>query len=838
MLRLALKSVRHNPKRLILTAVAVALGVALVSSVFTFTNSLSKGFGDLFSTIYSTVDVVVEPDPHANLDPNSKEGLFTTANVATISALPGVKLAEGGVAYESGSLLNAAGDAPLGQGAPTLLYNWTGNSDLDRATLIDGRAPVADNEVVVDVDTFKKLGIQLGGVAKLASDTGVQDLTVVGTIRFGQNNDLQTASLLYANENTVRAIGGGLTNYSTIAVLTADGVSPATVVKEITPTLPKDTRAITAEDKAKEQSASLNNILKYVNIFALVFGLVSLFVGAYIIVNTFRIIVTQRTREFGLLRAIGAHGKQIRTMILLEAAVVGLIASTLGILLGWLLALGLAALVESFSGNILGAITLPLNGVLLGYGLGLAITIVSALLPAIHASNISPMEALREAGTAGKKSLTVRNIVGGAMAVAGIASVFIGLYVNVPKAWIWVAIGAVLVVLGVTLLAAQVLVPMAFGLRGILSRLWGVNGTLAANNIRREPRRSANTAAALMIGVMLLALVATFTASFKDTFTSQFKTTSADLFVIPTSGPIPQGALDAISGTEGVANVVRMGQTKATFDGVDYGVTYVDAAHASELYDFRTDRPLSKLDGGVFIDPTIQALGIKVGDQVTIKGLAGTETLTVTGLYTNKGDQAFLVDWPQGTALVSEPVVVQALVGFKDGANADTTTTAVKDALATNFPLVEPQSPASLTKLFNQGIDTFLGFISAMLGAALIIAILGVANTLLLSVTERTREIGLLRAVGIKRSAVWGMITLESVVMALFGTILGIILGVGLGAALVHSLSSYGIDRPVVPWALIGVYTVLSLIAGVVAAIWPAYRASRLDILKAIAADG
>lgn len=838
MLRLALKSVRHNPKRLILTAVAVALGVALVSSVFTFTNSLSKGFGDLFSTIYSTVDVVVEPDPKADLDPNSKVGLFTTADVATISALPGVKVAEGGVAYERGSLLNAAGDGPLGQGAPSLLYNWTGNPDLDRATLIDGRAPKADNEVVVDVDTFKKLKIEIGGTAKLAADTGVANLTVVGTVRFGENNDLQTANLMYANENTVRTIGGGLTNYSSIAVLTADGVSPSTVVDEITPTLPKDTRALTAEAKAKEQSAALNDILKYVNIFALVFGLVSLFVGAYIIVNTFRIIVTQRTREFGLLRAIGAHGKQIRTMILLEATVVGLIASTLGILLGWLLALGLAAFVESVSGNILGAITLPLNGVLLGYGLGLAITIVAALLPAIHASNISPMEALREAGTAGKKSLALRNIVGGAMTIAGIASVIIGLYVNVPREWLWVTIGAVLSVLGVTLLAAQVLVPMAFGLRGILSRLWGVNGTLAANNIRREPRRSANTAAALMIGVMLLALVATFTASFKDTFTSQFKTTTADLFVIPTSGPIPQGAIDVISGTEGVANVVRMGQTKVTFDGADYGVTYVDGAHASELYDFKTDRPLSKLDGGVFIDPTIQALGVKVGDQVTIKGLAGTETLTVTGLYTNKGDQAFLVDWPQGAALVSEPVVVQALVGFKDGVNADTTTKAVKDALATNFPLVEPQSPASLTKLFNQGIDTFLGFISAMLGAALVIAILGVANTLLLSVTERTREIGLLRAVGIRRSAVWGMITLESVVMALFGTILGIILGVGLGAALVDSLSSYGIDRPVVPWVLIGVYTVLSLIAGVLAAIWPAYRASRLDILKAIAADG
>ena len=840
MLRLALKTVRHNPKRLILTAVAVALGVALVSSVFTFTNSLSRGFGDLFSSIYSTVDVLVEPDPNAEnqADPFSKDGLFTLAEVETIRGLDGVAAAEGGIAYEMGSLLNPAGDAPLTQGPPSLLYNWTGNADLDRATLIEGRAPTADNEAVVDVDTFKKLGIELGGTAKLASETGVQDLTIVGTVRFGESNNLQTASLLYANENTVRAIGGGLTNYSAIAVLAADGISPSQLVDEITPTLPQDTRAITAEDKAKEQTAAFDEILRYVNIFAVVFGLVALFVGAYIIVNTFRIIVTQRTREFGLLRAIGAQGKQIRTMILLEAAAVGFIASTLGILLGWLLALAGAAIVEAFSGDLLGAILLPLDAVLWGYGLGVAITVVAALLPAIHASNISPMEALREAGTSGKKSLTVRNIVGGAMTLAGLAAILIGLYASVPKPAYWVGAGSVTIVLGVTLLAAQVLVPMAYGLRGVLSRFWGVNGTLAANNIRREPRRSANTAAALMIGVMLLALVATFTSSLKDTFTSQFASTSADLFIIAQGTPVSQGAMDVISGVDGVDQVVRLGAGSAAYEGTDYSITYIDGEHASELFDFSADRPLSDLDGGVFISPTIQALGLEVGDDVTLVGLAGTETLPVTGLYNTEGDQAFLMDWPQGEQLIAEPTILQAFIGFDDKADVETTTTAVEDALATDFPLVQVQSPGDLEQFFNQALNILIGVVSALLGAALVIAILGVANTLLLSVTERTREIGLLRAVGIKRGAVWGMITLESVVMALFGTILGIILGVGLGAALVDSLQEFGFERVVIPWGWIAIYTVSSLIAGVLAAIWPAYRASRLDILKAIAADG
>jgi len=424
------------------------------------------------------------------------------------------------------------------------------------------------------------------------------------------------------------------------------------------------------------------------------------------------------------------------------------------------------------------------------------------------------------------------------MTVAGIAGIFIGLYLSVPIPWLWVAIGSVLVVLGVTLLAAQVLVPMAFGLRGVLSRLWGVNGTLAANNIRREPRRSANTAAALMIGVMLLALVATFTTSLKDTFATQFNTTSANLFLISQGPTVPQGAVDATAGVDGVKDVMRLGQGSVTMKGADYKITYVDTAHADELFDFKVDRPLAKIDGGVFIDPSIQALGIKVGDDVTLTGTAGTVTLPVTGLYTNAGDQAFVVDWSTGTQLVKDPTIGQALVGFDKKADVDATTKAVTEALATDFPLVQPQSPSDLTKLLDQGLNVIIGIISALLGAALVIAILGVANTLLLSVTERTREIGLLRAVGIKRGAVWGMITLESVVMALFGTILGIILGVGLGVALVDALKDNGFDRAVVPWGWIAFYTVASLIAGVVAAIWPAFRASRLDILKAIAADG
>lgn len=840
MFRLALKSVRHNPKRLILTAIAVALGVALVTSIFTFTNAFGSGFNQLFRDIYAGIDVVVEPDPDAEvqIDPLSKEGALSVEAVEAMRQVDGVAVAEGGIGYEMGALLNKEGDAPITQGAPTIIFNWTGNEGIDGVTLIDGTAPASDGEIVLDVDTFDKLGVGLGDTAQIATEAGIEDVTITGTIRFGENNNTQTAAIILATEDTVRHLGGGLTGYRSASIVVEDGADPDTVAAAVDELVPDSMRALSSQAKLQEQTDALNEALDLVNVFALVFGLIALFVGSYIIVNTFRIIVTQRTREFGLLRAIGAQGSQIRTMILLEALVVGIVASTIGVGLGWLLALAGTALAELGAGDLFGAVVLPFDAIFWSYVLGISVTLVAALLPAIHASTISPMEALREAGTAGKKSLRVRNIVGGALTLLGIAAIVIGLYVTVPRPYIWVGVGAVFNVLGVTLLAAQVLVPMAFGLRGLLTRMWGVTGKLAANNIRREPRRSANTAAALMIGVMLLALVATFAASVKDTFQSQFATNQSELFVIGQTGPIPQGAVDVIESTPGVRDAVRYSWIEATFDGTPTQVGVIDADGAEGVFDFNVDRSLNEINGGVFIDPTIVELGYDVGDEVTLEGPNGPATFTVTGLYLNEGDQQFLVDWEQGLALSDDQFILQALVDFDDDADVEATTEAVTENLKADYPLVMVQSPDQLEQFFNQALDMLLGVITALLSAALTVAILGVANTLLLSVTERTREIGLLRAVGVKRGSVWAMITLESVVMAVFGTLLGIILGVGLGAAVVSALGEYGFERAVVPWMWIGIYTVLSMLAGVLAAVWPAYRASRLDILKAIAADG
>jgi putative ABC transport system permease protein len=842
--RLAAKSVRHNPKRLILTAFAVALGVSLVASSFTFTNALSNGFSDLFSEIYAGQDVVVEPAPDAQTSDDpfaATEALFSDADVEAIAAVAGVSAAAGGTQVMATVLpaQTEEGSPPPGFGPPTQLFNWTGIEQFDRSVIVDGSAPQNVGEMVLDIDSVENLGYSLGDAVIVAADQGLEEFTLVGAVRFGEENDLQGATLGYfTNADALRLSGSE--NFQQVSVSVEEGQDPDEVASRIEAVLPEGARALSGEQKAAEETAEIGEFLEYINIISLVFALISLFVGAYLIVNTFRVIVQQRTRELGLLRAIGASGKQIRAMILGEAFVVGIAASAAGLVGGYLLALVLAWGIGFVVPDVFGAITLPLDAVIWGLGLGLLVTLVSALLPAIHASRISPMEALRDSATSGKKPLKVRNVVGGAMTLLGALTVGVGFFASVAQPAIWVGAGAVLIVLGVTLLAAQVLVPLAFGLRGLLTAWFGVDGKLAANNIHREPRRSANTAAALMIGVMLLALVATFTESFKSTATAQFEQMTAQLVVASAAGDgvIQPGALDVIADVDGVNVVTTLGFGTVKMDEAGYSLAVIEPDTAELAFDYNNDPSFAELDGGVFIDPVLQDLGIEVGDQVTLVGAEGTVTLDVTGLYLNEGDANLWVDPQTGSELLGEVPIVQALVVLDEDADAGEVEAAINEELASTYPTTLVLAPSALQTFINLIVTLVITITSALLGAAIVIALLGVANTLLLSVTERTREIGLLRAVGLKRRSVWRMITVESMVMAIFGTILGMILGVALGAALVLSLEDFGFVGVTIPWPWLVLYTVLAAIAGVVAAIWPAWRASRLDILKAIAADG
>ncbi len=851
MFKLAIKSVRHNPKRLLLTAAAVALGVMLLATTQTLTAGLSSGFSGLFSDIYGGADVIVEEQPSDDdnaQDFTSGDMAFQADDVTAVAGVDGVADAAGGVQVDSAAILAVDADLtdPLAQfGPPTQLFNWTGEPAFDRATLEEGSAPSADDEVVMDFESAANLGYAIGDTVPVLSATGATNFTLVGTVRFGDDNNLQGATLAYITEDAAHTMVGE-DGYQTIAVKLADGANADAVVDGINQVLPDGTRAITGEDKAAEQAAEFDSALQYIDIFTLAFAFIALFVGSYIIVNTFRIIVTQRTREFGLLRAIGMSGRQVTTMILLEALVVAIVASTLGILTGWLLAVGLGALLELVSGPIFGPLVVPWTAVLWSYVLGTLVTLVSALAPAVHAARISPMEALREAGTQQRKPLKVRNIAGAALTLLGILGITAGLATTVDRPYIWVGAGAAVIITGVTLLSAQVLVPLAYALRGLLTKMFGIDGKLAANNIHREPRRSGNTAAALMIGVLLLALVATFTESVKSVVAQQLGGTDAALFLVSADGSkISPDAIAAAESVDGVAFASQLGIGAVQYDGADYSVAYFEPETVDQSFTYNSDPAFSQINGGVYIDPTVEELGVKVGDTVTLVTDEGSFDLTVDGEYLNKGDANFWVDWSTAEQMFGEEAGAdQVLVVYDDGITADEdqarfdeVNDTVTAALA-EYPTVLAFPPGLLQQVANQGIDFILGAITALLAAAILVAILGVMNTLLLSVTERTREIGLLRAVGLRRNEVWRMITLESVVMSLFGAIAGMVLGVSIGVAVVWSLGEFGFSTPTVPWIWLAVYAVGAFVAGIVAAIWPAWRASRMNVLEAIAADG
>lgn len=841
MFRLALKQVRHNPKRLILTALAVALGVSLVTASMTFTNALNAGFTSLFKEIYSSQDIVIEADPAVsteNQDPWTQgRGIFTADDIEAIRGVDGVVAAGGSVQVSATVLPQGATDPMQSGGAPTQIFNWTGTPELDAVTLIDGRGIENTGEILIDIDGIKRLGYEIGDTVTMYSQIGADTFEIVGTVRFGESNELRGASLMFLHADDAHRIAED-PNFGSAVAITAEGADNDAIATAIQEVLPEGTRAISAEQKANEQIEALGDIMQVIDIIAIVFGLISLFVGGYLIVNTFRVIVTQRTREIGLQRAIGVSGKQIRTMILLEALVVAILASTLGIALGFLLALATAALLNSLGGAAIGTVTLPIDAVVASYSLGAFVTLVSALLPAIHASTISPMEALRESATGGKKPLSRRNLVGAIMVVLGIGAIIVGLYSSPVSPWMLVAPGAVLLVLGVTLLSAQILVPVANGLRKVLTKWFGVDGKLAANNIRREPRRSANTAAALMIGVMLLALISTFTQSIKGFVAETFNQSAADLYIFDGMGMVAPGAVEIIETVDGIDYLTRMGLSSARVDGEPEYIVALDADTAVETYPLDVEPALDQVGTGAFISPELYEAGFRVGDTITVAGSAGTVELTVTGRYLTRGDAALIVDWSTAETFVEDIDIAQVMVVVDEGVEAAEVQEAITEALKDSYPLVLAVEPSAMVQLVSMIIDLILAIITALLSAALVIAILGVANTLLLSVTERTREIGLLRAVGMNKRSVWRMITLESLVMAVFGTVVGMLLGVGLGAALVLALQEVFTMSVAIPWWVLLGYTVLAVIAGVLAAIWPAIRASRMNVLEAIAADG
>jgi putative ABC transport system permease protein len=837
MWNVTIKGLLAHKLRLGLTALAIVLGVTFISGTFVLTDTLHNTFSNLFGNIYAKVDFQVRGVAQLGSGGNAVRNELPESLLATVRAVPGVSAAEGQVTGYAQYIAHN-GKAIQTGGAPTLGVSFDPDSQLSSLHLIAGGPPTTPTEVVMDAGTAQKYDFSVGQQVRILTAGPTRTFTISGIAEFGTANNLAGATLAAFTLPTAQAIAQETGKLDDINVLTAPGADKAAVQHAIAKILPPGVEVVTGQTVVNESTNSVNQALGFFSTALLVFAFISLFVGAFTIFNTFSIIVGQRTRELALLRIVGANRRQVFRSVLGEAALTGLVSSVIGLGLGVLAAVGLEALLRGFG------ITLPPGSLvfeprtaIVGLLVGVGVTLVAALGPARGAVRIPPVAALDDRQSAPTASLRRRFIGGTALALVGVILLALGL---AKPAIALVGIGAVCVFLGAAVLAPAIARPVASVIGRPLARLLGEPGKLGRENSMRSPRRTAQTAAALMVGLALVAAMSVFGASVSRSATSSAdQAINAELIVTATgSGQLSNSAVSIASAVPGVTANSSVYQGQFEFRNALSQLTAVSTGNLAATVNLRMTSGTSAALGQneLLIDSTIaQNKHLAVGDTVPARfALTGRTTMRIGGIY-----QANALI---GSYLVSSAFFLSHYPAQPPGALLLSTngSTAVDNAVTKAlgpFPNIQVQTKAQFEQAQVSSVNQILGLVYALLALAVLIALIGIVNTLMLSVFERTREIGLLRAVGMRRRQVRTMIRSEAVILAIFGAIIGIIIGTGMGIALVSSLRSQGISDTVVPWSSLVIFLILAALLGLVAASWPARRAGKLDVLAAIAAQ-
>ncbi|HEX4176764.1 MAG TPA: ABC transporter permease [Acidimicrobiales bacterium] len=841
MWRVTIKGLLAHKLRLALTALAIVLGVTFIAGTFVLTDTLHNTFDNLFGTIYSKIDFQVRGVAQLGSGGGATRNAVPESVLATVRGVPGVQVAAGAV---NGPVeyIGHDGKAISSGGAPTIGLSFNPDQRITPLRLVQGSPPTTPDDVVMDLGTAQKHGFSVGNrVRILLPFAPTKTFTITGLVKFGTANNLAGASLAAFDLPTAQSLLGHVGQFDNINVVTAPGSDKRTVQRAIAAALPAGVEVVTAQTVVNEQTSTISNALGFFNVALLVFAFIALFVGAFTIVNTFSITVGQRTKELALLRIVGASRGQVFRSVLTEAALVGLLASLVGLGLGVLAALGLEALLGVFGVTLpSGPLVFEARTVIVCLVVGVVVTMVSAIGPARRAVRIAPVEAVSEQQVEYEIPMRRRFTWGSGITLAGIAALAVGL---VAPAIQLVGLGAVLIFIGVARLAPAVARPMSSVLGRPLARLLGTSGRLGRENSMRSPRRTAQTASALMVGLALVSAIAVFGASLSQSATQSIdKAINANLIVLATNN-MGQGTFGTTVPTT-AATVPGVTASSSVYGGqfeVRGDIKSLAAVGASNLSDtlnlsMNSGTSDSLATGDLLIDATTASNdNLAVGGTVPVKfALTGDTRMRIGGIYQ---DNQLI-----GSYLVSDHFYLQhfqnplpfAVLLKTDGSPG--VQQAVQHALQP-YPNVKVQTRAEFEQSQAAQVNQLLGLVYALLALAVIIAMIGIVNTLMLSVFERTHEIGLLRAVGMKRRQIRAMIRSESVILALFGAVIGIIVGTLLGIALVSSLHSQGITVTSVPWSNLVVFLVLAALLGLLAASWPARRAARLDVLAAIAAQ-
>ena len=696
-------------------------------------------------------------------------------------------------------------------------------------------------DVVMDAATAQTYGFTVGQRVRILSDGPSRTFTISGIAQFGPAASLQGDTFAGFNMPTAQAVLNRTGEFDTISVITKPGADKAAVQRDIAKVLPPGVEVVTSQTVVNETMTAVDHSLSFFNTALLVFAFISLFVGAFTIYNTFSIVIGQRTRELALLRAVGASRRQVFGSVLAEAAVVGFVSSAVGIGIGVLAAVGLKALIGGFGITLpSGPLVFETRTVVVGVLVGTGVTVVSAIGPARRAVRIPPVAALTDRPGDGDRSASLRRLTawGAGLAVAGAAILALGL--TKPKVQL-VGFGAVCLFIGVAMLAPAAARPLSRAIGSPFARLLGEPGKLGQENSMRNPRRTAQTASALMVGLALVSPIAVFGASLSSSVTSSVdQATSANLILTATgrqtglSSVVPAVTAKA----EGVTVETTVYRGQFQVQGSLQTLTGVATTHLSDTVtlNMTSGSPAALDNGELLIDSaTATTKHLSVGNTVSVKFAAtGTTTLRIGGVYqANELVGSYLGSSGLFLANYQHPAPAVVLLRTTGTTGSGTT---VQNALSA-YPNVQVQTRGQYEQAETTRVDALLGLVYALLALAVVIALIGIVNTLMLSVLERTHEIGLLRAVGMRRRQVRSMIRSEAVILSIFGAVLGIVIGTPMGLALVASLRQQGITETSVPYSTLAIFLIVAAALGLVAAGWPARRAAKLDVLAAIATE-
>ncbi|WP_051696203.1 FtsX-like permease family protein [Streptomyces sp. NRRL S-244] len=839
-----------------LSAVAVLLSVAFVCGTLVFTDTMNTTFDKLFGVTSANVTVTPKAAQDGEDNPNrGKPEVLPASAVEQVQKAEGVKGAEGAVVSMSVTVVNAKNEN-MGSttGAPTIAGNWNDN-ELKSMKITSGQAPRGPTEMMVDADTAKKHHLGLGDELRTIAITGDIRAKISGIATFTVTNP--GAAIVYFDTATAQEkLLGGPGLFTHVNVTAKDGVSDTQLKANVAKAVGADTyklqTAKEASDANRKDVGSFLNVMKYV---MLGFAGIAFLVGIFLIFNTFSMLVAQRTREIGLMRAIGADSGQVLKSVIVEAFLLGLVGSILGVGAGVGLAVGLMQLMGQMGMHLsTDDLTVAWTTPVVGLVLGIVVTVVSAFIPARRAGKVSPMAALRDAGTPGdKKAGRIRAAVGLVLTGIGGAGLFLAAGADKAAAGsLWLSLGVLFTLIGFIVIGPLLAGLVVRLLSGIVLRPFGSVGRLAERNALRNPRRTGATAAALMIGLALVACLSVVGSSMVASATDELdKSVGADYIVQSQTGqPIMPQAEQALRATKDLDHVTAYREVEAKVtapDGFvkDDGISVNDPTYAQDVR-----RKMIAGEHAAAYGKGAMSVGslfadehhVKVGDELTVAFTGGQTTkLKVAAITSDEGNL------DKGVMYISTATAEQFLPADRmprpfmllakaaDG-KADAAYTAVKGALA-EYPQYQVQNQTDYKKSLKDQVGQLLNMVYGLLGLAIIVAVLGVVNTLALSVVERTREIGLMRAIGLSRRQLRRMIRLESVVIALFGALLGLGLGMGWGATAQQLLALEGLKVLEIPWpTIIGVFAG-SAFVGLFAALVPAFRAGRMNVLNAIASE-